>query len=165
MAKPLILFGAGASYGSDRSNAPPLGAELFGDLRRLNPDGWGGVPAELSEAFSRDFEVGMERLAAVSPHAMPVLQRAMAAYFFRYVPSTTSLYVRLAQKMAATRWAGACATLNYERLLEIAIGYSGLQPVVGAASRGGTQIELCCQSASKTDPPSASKTDPPRLVC
>lgn len=143
MGKPLVLFGAGASYGSDQHSTPPLGETLFDDLRLYNPDGWGAVPAELSDVFSRDFEVGMEKLAAERSHAMPVLQRAMAAYFFRYVPSSTSLYVRLAERMAASRWSGACATLNYERLLEIAIAHAGLRPVVGAASDGGTQIELC----------------------
>ena len=44
MAKYLIIFGAGASYGSDTGGLiPPLGAQLFDELARYNPNGWGSI--------------------------------------------------------------------------------------------------------------------------
>lgn len=139
----VILFGAGASYGSDTSGTPPLGAQLFHALRAFNPDGWGGVPSEIAMVFQRDFEEGMKQLSTVNSHAMPILQRAMAAYFFRFVPTVNSLYVKLARRITAAGWGGALATLNYERLLELSLRPCGVQPVVNVQSNGANQIELC----------------------
>ena len=150
MARDLILFGAGASHGSDRSNTPPLGSSLFAELRCFDPPGWGQIPAELSKAFACDFEAGMARLAEVDPHSMPIRQRAMARYFFNYRPAATNLYVELARRIASRRWKGACATLNYERLLPLSVVSAGLQPVadglqlvVTMTPVGGRPLEIC----------------------
>lgn len=138
----LLLFGAGASYGSDNSGTPPIGANLFEALRAFNPLGWGQLPSPLASVFHRDFEHGMAELAQTNSHAMPVLQRAMAAFFFKYQPRSSSLYVELAQRMRRDNWAGVIGTLNYERLLEISLSHAGIQPVVGQAAKGD-QVELC----------------------
>lgn len=138
----LILFGAGASYGSDIFGTPPLGSALFEALCRFNPPGWGKLPESLSADFNRDFEGGMTKLAEINPHAMPVLQRAMAAFFFNFLPSANSLYLALARRIRSSSWQGSMGTLNYERLLELALGAVGVQPVVGQSAVAG-QIELC----------------------
>lgn len=149
MAKYLILFGAGASFGSDVLGTPPLGQKLFQALRGFNPPGWGALPASLAAAFEADFEAGMVEIASTHPHAMPVVQRAMAAYFFNFVPRPQNLYVTLAQRLRRVKWDGAIATLNYERLLELSLAASNLQPVVGSPSSPGRSVELvlphgCC---------------------
>ena len=113
---------------------PPLGAGLFEELCLFNPDGWGNVTSPPAEDFAADFEAAFVKLAKLSPLAVPILQRAMAAYFFRWVPAQTSLYVKLARFIAESLpWDGALINLNYERLLELSIGMSRhLQPVVGS---------------------------------
>lgn len=138
----LILFGAGASYGSSRGNVPPMGAGLFSELRRFNPPGWGALPSDMASEFEHDFERGMAQLAQTRSHDMPILQRAMAVYFFNYLPTQDSLYVQLGKLIKQSAWRGAIATLNYERLLEISLIHAGLQPVVNMAPSLG-QVELC----------------------
>ena len=61
MRNSLILFGAGASYGSDSLGMPPLGADLFDELQRFNPPGWGSLPSNMSNVFRNDFEEGMKK--------------------------------------------------------------------------------------------------------
>ncbi len=138
----LFLLGAGASYGSTTEGAPPIGVALFEALRAFNPPGWGTLPASMADLFREDFERGMTRLAQENAHAMPVLQRAMAAFFFNFIPTVSNLYVRLAERIRARNWRGAIASLNYERLLEISLLHGGIQPVVGQAAAAG-QVELC----------------------
>lgn len=144
----LFLFGAGASYGSTTAGPPPMGPALFEALRTFNPPGWGRLPNSMAGLFRDDFERGMTQLAAENSHAMPVLQRAMAAFFFNFVPTTSNLYVRLAERIRARQWPGAICTLNYERLLELSLLHGGMQPVVGQGAAAG-QVELslphgCC---------------------
>ncbi len=140
---PVILFGAGASYGSEASGMPPLGAALFDALRQFNPDGWGQVPESLAKTFRADFEAGMVALSNTSQHALPVLQRAMAAFFFRFAPTTASLYVQLAQRIRAKGWVGSLTTLNYERLLEFSLSHAGVQITVNSAASSNGAVELC----------------------
>jgi len=139
----VILFGAGASFGSASSNVPPLGASLFNELQRFNPQGWGKLPAGLASSFSQDFEKGMVEIAQWNSHSMPILQRAMAAYFFNFYPSTSNLYVELGTRIRNSKWKGALATLNYERLLELSLLSIGIQPVVGNVDSQENSIELC----------------------
>lgn len=80
---------------------------------------------------------------------MPVLQRAMAAYFFNFTPSPNNLYRRLATCIKNSKWDGACATLNYERMLELSLGSVGIRPVVGRGPQNALELELvlphgCC---------------------
>ena len=96
MPGTVFLFGAGASYGSNIQGTPPLGAGLFEELRRFNPDAWGSISGDLATRFRSDFEEGMK---SVAPHALASLQRAMAAYFFDFVPRASSLYVELARRI------------------------------------------------------------------
>lgn len=139
----LLLLGAGASLGSDTVAVPPLGAQLIDALRAFNPPGWGALPSQMAQKFRADFEAAMSELGNANPHSIPPLQRAMAAYFFNFVPRLASLYVRLAHRLAAARWTGAICTLNYERLLELSISTARLQPTVGSATTPGRTIELC----------------------
>ncbi len=138
----LILLGAGASYGSSTHLVPPMGSGLFKELQRFNPPGWGALTATIAKQFEVDFEQGMRELASSRPHDMPILQRAMAAYFFNFLPTHDSLYIRLAKRIKRSDWKGAIATLNYERLLEISLLNAGIQPVVDSVVSAG-QLEVC----------------------
>lgn len=139
----VILFGAGASYGADNAGTPPLGGDLFEALRTFNPPGWGALESELSSEFKGDFEAGMTIVAERHPHALPPLQRAMAAYFFNFLPRTTSLYAVMAHRIRDSGWDGSICSLNYERMLELCLGHVGLQPVINSPSEAGKLIELC----------------------
>lgn len=140
----LILFGAGASFGSDvGTRVPPLGAGLFDALRKFNPEGWGAVADNLASQFRADFEHGMRAFADARPTDVDVLQRAMAAYFFQFEPSPSSLYIRLANRIRASDWNGAVASLNYERLLELSLRNAALNVVFPGAPSSNGGIELC----------------------
>ena len=140
----LILFGAGASFGSDESTlVPPPGAKLFDALSKFNPTAWGAVDDSFAGQFRTDFEQGMKAFAEANPTNVDILQRAMAAYFFQFQPKSSSLYVRMAQRIRACNWSGALASINYERLLELAIRSTGTNMLVGRAPEPGDGVELC----------------------
>lgn len=139
----LLVFGAGASFGSDSVGVPPLGDGLFEALRSFDPKAWGALPSELARKFDGDFERGMQLVSDQYSEARGPLQRAMAAYFFRFEPQPSSLYVALARRIKQNGWRGAIVTLNYERLLELSLLSTGLRPRVGNAPGGPSELELC----------------------
>jgi len=145
MAKPkhLLVFGAGASKGSDSSGTPPLGSELFGELGRFDPNGWGSIGAQRAQLFRGDFEHGMREILEGNSQGVAALQRRMAAFFFKFRPGSSNLYMRLAEKIRERHWEGAVATLNYERLLELSLLSQGLKPVCGKEASGESEIEVC----------------------
>ena len=141
------MFGAGASYGSDNYGTPPLGNNLFSELSRFNPAGWGALPNEYLVDFNNDFEKGMIKLASQRPHDIPILQRAMSAYFFSFQPQSSSLYLKLAKKLKELPKQLAISTLNYERLLEISFIYAGFNLTIGQAKSNEIEFNLphgCC---------------------
>jgi hypothetical protein len=73
-----------------------------------------------------------------------VLQRAMASYFFRFQPGPTNLYVNLAGCIRNGGWDGALVTLNYERLLELALLSAAIEVhAPGVANRRSGGMEVC----------------------
>ena len=148
----MILFGAGASFGSDDSEyVPAMGGDLFDALAESSRETWGKVSSPEATAFNRDFEQGMR--AYTESHAsdgtVDQLQCAMAAYFFNFRPEPESLYLKLAKWIRQTSWNGAVASLNYERLLELSLLHSGLTPQVQGLQDSDGEIELvlphgCC---------------------
>ena len=141
MSKNLIIFGAGASIGSEENNMPPLGNRLFDELVTFSPNGWGNIPEDLAKIFQNDFEKGMEELSVKYPDSMTQIQSVMAKFFFRYRPTTSSLYVKMAEKIKENQWDGSLSTLNYERLLELSLRHAGLMPKF--QSSGFPEIEMC----------------------
>lgn len=119
MNKSVILFGAGASYGSDTSNSVPvLGNDLFNALRCIQPNIFMGIKDELIQLLKNDFEKGIQKLSEDLPHMLPPIQRLMAKYFFPFIPSKYNLYLKLATELKKSNWYGSLITLNYDRLLE-----------------------------------------------
>lgn len=147
MTKNIILFGAGASYGSDNIGIPPLGNNLFSELARFNPLGWGALPNEYINVFNNDFEQGMLKVASERPHDLPILQRAMAAFFFNFQPRNSSLYYKLANKLKQSSKKLAVSTLNYERLFEVSFLAAGHNLMIGQANSNEIELNLphgCC---------------------
>jgi len=144
VARSLILFGAGASFGSeeDKTAVPPLTDGLFDALRRYSPDRWGAVDGGYVDQFTADFEKGMKICADACPAQVDELQQTMGAFFFRFEPGPSSLYIRLARCISACSWNGALASLNYERLLELSLRRSGLH-VSYYPPELYTDLELC----------------------
>lgn len=142
----LMVFGAGASYGSDsRGPLPPLGGDLLDELVNFAPNAWGKLPEKYKVSCRTDFEQGMQLLSKEIPQSLPPLQRAMAAYFFEFIPRNSNLYLKLAYLIKSSEWNkdGRLVSFNYERLLPICLAEANLQPAVGVEEIENNQIELC----------------------
>jgi len=141
----LLILGAGASYGSEvnKSVAPPLAADLFDELLAFDPSLWRQVPDDIAGRFRADFEAGMLEFYGRFPHDTTKLQRSMAAFFYRFAPTSNSLYHRLSQNIKLTGWQGAIVTLNYERMLLLALCREGVHPVCNVENASSGQIEVC----------------------
>ena len=113
-----ILFGAGASYGSERFGIeiPPLGNNLFHELDRL-----GGCFNKLSGELKNNFLVqGFEAAMLEIPNDSKVLnplQNELALYLSGFTPSDNSAYVSLFSKISDIS-KPQLITLNYDLLIE-----------------------------------------------
>ena len=92
-----FLFGAGASAfsGECYPTTPPLGADLFSELRRR-----GGVAAEVEEDLVDlfgDFEAGMAEFRRRHEVKTSALLRDMARYFAEFRPGDSNQYRRHAK--------------------------------------------------------------------
>ena len=116
MAQYVIVFGAGASFGSGQvnPNPPPIASELLSALDNLYPSTWGALPNEARTLLTEDFEAGMRSLGETHSGMLPPLQRHMASFFFGFTPGDSNLYRDLARRIEHQQWNGALVTLNYE---------------------------------------------------
>ncbi len=127
-----FLFGAGASAGAGSilPERPPLGTELYRELRRLCPGSWGALPDQFAKTLEDDFESGMARVAEGLSVAVPGLMREMAIYFVQFRPvGQASLYDRLIRDLSDRGLIGdiVFSTLNYECIFEYALLGNGHQ--------------------------------------
>lgn len=141
----VILFGAGASFGSGEVEPcpPPLTPGLMASLAAAAPLTWGSLSSELQALFRNDFELGMVELGRIRPDLLPPLQRSMAKFFFNFVPGQDNLYRDLARRIASTKWSGTLVTLNYERLLQLSLEAEGLQVGYHGQNGAGDCIDIC----------------------
>ena len=139
--KKLIVFGAGASFGSEKDSMPPLSDSLFTKLVEKYPNNWGRIDEETATVFQDDFEKGMEKIAKNESAVLTDLQKSMAKYFVQFRPSEKNLYVKLIQKIKKSEWDGSIATLNYDRLLQLSLKKSGLKQTFGRAIF--PEIQVC----------------------
>lgn len=129
MANQLILFGAGASFGSEPEGepTPPLLSGLCQELAQIFPDTWGAITRNEKNRFNRNFEKEMlrfmEHLSVYNRiNNFPIrLQWDLARFLFEFEPTSKSLYVNFADVIKSQEWSGTIVTLNYDRLLEIAL--------------------------------------------
>lgn len=112
----VVLMGAGASYGSEKStHRPPLGADLFGALEqagRIAKD----LPEAIKKAFKLDFERGMLDYYEYSNGNTMRFQREMARFLAAFSPSAESVYLSLIRSLGPKRV--IYSSLNYDLLFE-----------------------------------------------
>lgn len=125
----MVLFGAGASYGSGPTfpAPPPLGKDLFAALKAAYPHSWGVLTGADQARFTSSFENGMGTLLHTGSHAVPPLMKDMARFFARYMLQVGNAYLNLLDALSSAGKLDdlAFATLNYECLLEWALGTFG----------------------------------------
>ena len=142
----VVLFGAGASFGSEHVSPtrPPLGAGLYDELCRVYPDAWGILPAAARHQFVPNFELGMKQLWETGGHDVPVLLRCIAQYFTQFRALHGNTYARLLEHLA---FRGALegtyfSSLNYECIFEIAARQYGIRSIEYAPKSPSTANEL-----------------------
>jgi len=128
----VILFGAGASYGSDarhlaeKGELPPIGKDLF---QALNADAtleaWSKLPDAVVQLFSSStFEEAMDFLDESKDWAEESFKRDidLSKFFSKFHPQPSNLYWKLAKsisrRLKGDDWTGAIMTINYDRLIE-----------------------------------------------
>ena len=141
MSKNLIIFGAGASTGSQNYNSPPVGNNLFDELVKISPNGWGKINKRLSKIFQNDFESGMNEIERESHQILIKIQKSMAAYFVTFRPTDLNLYLKMVRRINKTRWNGSIVTLNYDRLLQISLEVLNLKQKFDSSTF--PEIEVC----------------------
>lgn len=113
-----ILFGAGASYGSEHPGieVPPLGNNLFHEL-----DNIGGYFNNLSDELKNNFSIhGFESAMLEIPNNSSILnplQNELSLYLSRFTPSANSAYARLFSQISDINKL-QLITLNYDLLIE-----------------------------------------------
>jgi hypothetical protein len=139
----LFLLGAGASHGSGECNPypPPLGGQLFDELRRR-----GGIAAQLqpplSIEFQRNFELGMAMFRQSRDADSTSFLRDMAEYFLQFTPGPRNLLHLLIQIIREGRRRSVIATTNYDMLLETVIDTAGLRFVYCGYPLPGPSLAL-----------------------
>ncbi|MBN3136140.1 hypothetical protein [Pectobacterium punjabense] len=120
-----ILFGAGASFGSENGHpAPPLGDALFDAL-----DSLGGAYSKLTNEQKinfreHGFEIGMLTIPNNSVIINP-LQNELAIYLSSFHPSKDSAYIKLFKMLGDKTKKINILTLNYDLLIEESLIYAG----------------------------------------
>lgn len=129
----VILFGAGASYGTGDvvPDRPPLGLELYSNLATNFPGSWGVLPDDAKDEFKINFERGMRVIWDKYSGATMELMRHMALYFGQFRPKQpgSTAYASLARELQQHKLEGrvTVATLNYECLLELEFWHAGIE--------------------------------------
>lgn len=127
----LLVFGAGSSFGSGavQPGPPPLGSNLFDELRKQSP-AWASISVEHTEAFRADFEVGMRAYYdSVRGNTMDLfaLTEGMARFFGEFTCAHSNAYQKVAHAIRRSRRRVVLSSLNYDLLLEEALGSAALE--------------------------------------
>lgn len=118
----ITLFGAGASFGSGSvlPEAPPLGGDLYAELRKHLPS-WNNLPVDIDTEFKKSFEDGMQILWDKYSAGIPELMRHMTLYFAQFrLRDSNSLYQKFIKELSShfEKNNHLIGSLNYEILLE-----------------------------------------------
>jgi hypothetical protein len=140
----VLIFGAGASYGSmDRKIAsnleslPPLGNDLFGELLKHDHETWEGVANAFSGVHFEQGWMEVKRRYDNDFRCLLPYQRSMTRYFNQFHLNQEnfykSYYFHLARCIATTQeqanqpWNGTIVTMNYESMLQEALAIAGIR--------------------------------------
>lgn len=120
----LVIFGAGASTGSQAASVPPVTANLLPELRFQFYRTWGHLNPDIVNAGKGDFELIVLALidSGMGSQAWS-LQRDLARFFVRFSPSNDSLYTRFVKDVVSSDI--TFCTLNYDVLLQRSLALSG----------------------------------------
>jgi hypothetical protein len=132
-----LIFGAGASYGSGRTIPynPPLGNYLFDNLVSLNR-AFAALPQDIKDVFiERGFEEGMAYIANDSRKINP-LQKEIACYLSKFKITPENAYARLFNKLRRYMSEINIVTLNYDTLIEQALGLTGYPSDYNCSGQG-----------------------------
>jgi hypothetical protein len=122
-------------------------------LALFDPKGWGALPDQYAIEFKHDFEQAMLKVSSELPYELPILQRAMAAFFFNFQPLPSNLYYKLAKRLYQSQRQISVATLNYERLFEISFTAAGFNLSIGHANSDEIEFNVphgCCHLFCKS---------------
>ncbi len=129
----LILTGAGASFGSKQvtPRIPPLGKDLFSELRSMAPDLWGALPEDVQTAFEPNFELGMARIWNDGQVDVGPFLRIIGLYFSQFRPGKSNTYRSLLTELSSIGVLNEVvfSSLNYECLLEYVARDYGIQTI------------------------------------
>lgn len=137
-----ILFGAGASFGSElHKPSPPLGNYLFHELE--NQQGaFAGLPEEAKSEFRmHGFEKGMLSVPNDSRVINP-LQKEIAVYLSSFSPSYENAYARLFRSLREYTKHINLITLNYDLLIEQSLFMVGAHKILYNVDNGFLQEKL-----------------------
>ena len=139
----LIIFGAGASYGSDpNNNTPPLGKNLFDALEIFDPVTWGSLNLTWKEKFREDFEPAMKELIDSGLFAAP-FQWAMAEYCFTQFKACESNYcINILKAIDPKLKEFTLASLNYDLLIQQSVLIVNIRIKIGSPVDNENQIRL-----------------------
>lgn len=137
-----ILFGAGASFGSELSNpVPPLGNYLFEELEKQG-GAFSGLSEEIKNEFrTHGFEKGMLSIPNDSRVINP-LQKEIAIYLSSFSPSNENAYVRLFRSLREHTKHINLITLNYDLLIEQSLFMVGARKILYSVDNGLLQEKL-----------------------
>lgn len=126
--KYVFLFGAGASkYSGGINKMPPLGGELFEELKSNFPKTWGNLSLDLIKDFENKkvgFEKPMTKLFNETDTSQ--LMKDMALYFSQFnIINKKNLYSKLVSEILNMKLTNnvLLSTINYEGLIEKAIEF------------------------------------------
>ncbi len=142
----VILFGAGASFGSEKviPFLPPVSTGLFDQLRKHYPEACGKITASDRLKFVPNFELGMKQLWDSHSRDTQVLMRCMADYFAKFRATQGNAYARLLEHLEYRDALEGTyfSTLNYECVLESAAREYGFRAIDYVSKKGTTESVL-----------------------
>jgi hypothetical protein len=117
----IILFGAGASFGSEANKeyTPPLGPNLF---KKLESRGGvaSSIPDEIKSLFHEDFESGMREYNIYTNNNSMTFQRELAHYLAEFSPNENNAYSEVIKEFGVNNI--TYVSLNYDLLFEQCAG-------------------------------------------
>lgn len=132
LTKNIVLFGAGASFGSHDvlPYAPPLGSDLYDELRSSFSGTWGCLPPTFHQSFTNSFEDGMKVIwdSGDFSQNIAILMKNMGYYFseFHIRKPTNNLYFHFIKELKPKIGDTLFSTLNYDLIFELAANLNGL---------------------------------------
>jgi hypothetical protein len=134
----MILLGAGASFGSEHARfgdtqhsvlkTPPLANQLFSELLQHSAAAQ-AAPQHIKDAFSVNFEDGMQKYYKYFAGNIMAFQRELAGYLANFVPLERNLYLDLLMKINTKRF--VFCSLNYDLLFEQSASALGMPTYYG----------------------------------